>query len=68
MKPLPVCYICGDSVPLEDCKTDENGNAVHEKCYLVRVKLMRESHGRANDSTRDEPPTPEGLRTSERRE
>jgi hypothetical protein len=39
MKPLPVCYICGDPVPLEDCKTDESGNAIHEECYLVKEKL-----------------------------
>jgi hypothetical protein len=28
------CVICGKPVELERCKTDENGKAVHEKCYL----------------------------------
>jgi hypothetical protein len=26
-------------VPLETAKTDENGAAIHEQCYLLKVKL-----------------------------
>jgi hypothetical protein len=53
MRPLtvPVCYICGDPVPLEDCKTDENGHAVHEECYLVREKLKCPPHDDAEPAS-----------------
>lgn len=34
----PVCSICNSKVPLETAKTDENGRAVHEQCYLVVLK------------------------------
>jgi len=33
------CWICGGAVSLESCKADENGHAVHEVCYVARVKL-----------------------------
>jgi hypothetical protein len=35
--PPPHCAICGKPVSLETCKFDENGNAVHEDCYVGRV-------------------------------
>ena len=31
------CQICGCAVPLESANTDENGQAVHERCYLGRL-------------------------------
>lgn len=31
------CVLCGHAVELEKCKVDENGGAVHEKCYLTRM-------------------------------
>ena len=31
------CSICGNSVPLETSKTDEQGSAVHEECYVGRT-------------------------------
>jgi anti-sigma regulatory factor (Ser/Thr protein kinase) len=34
---LPACCICNSPVPLETCKTDENGQAVHEECYVLKV-------------------------------
>ncbi len=37
------CWICGKEVPLEHCKTDEHGHAVHDYCYSTRVKLEGES-------------------------
>jgi hypothetical protein len=37
--PLPLCWICGKEVYLEESKTDENGNAVHEECYTLRTQL-----------------------------
>jgi hypothetical protein len=39
------CWLCGCSVSLEDCKIDERGFPVHEKCYAAKVVLasrMRE--------------------------
>ena len=33
----PVCRICGRSVPLESAKTDGDGSAVHEACYVLLV-------------------------------
>lgn len=32
-----ICPICRKPVRLEDCKTDEDGQAVHERCYASRV-------------------------------
>jgi hypothetical protein len=31
------CAICECPVELEQCKTDENGDAVHADCYLAKV-------------------------------
>jgi hypothetical protein len=35
---LPACPICNKEVLLETAKTDENGHALHEECYLLRLK------------------------------
>lgn len=32
---LTSCAICGKSVRLELCKTNEDGDAVHEDCYIA---------------------------------
>jgi hypothetical protein len=32
-----LCFICHQPCSLEECKIDEIGNAVHEKCYAVKV-------------------------------
>ncbi len=34
---LPTCPICHKPVSIETSKTDENGHAVHEKCYVSQV-------------------------------
>jgi hypothetical protein len=39
-----LCWICGHTVELETCKTDENGMAVHENCYVLKVALAKESN------------------------
>ena len=31
------CAVCGNPVDLENCKTDERGKAVHQKCYVARI-------------------------------
>jgi hypothetical protein len=40
--PLP-CRICGKPVTVETCKTDEGGKAVHEECYVLKLKLEQAS-------------------------
>ena len=39
---LPGCCICNSPVPLETSKTDENGQAVHEECYVLKVCAVAE--------------------------
>lgn len=38
---LPRCILCGNPVLLGNSKTDENGKAVHDECYLLRMRLKR---------------------------
>ena len=38
----PVCHLCGKPVLIESAKTDDEGNTVHEMCY-VRWMLNRAS-------------------------
>jgi hypothetical protein len=33
----PACALCNQRVELETAKTDENGKAVHEECYVAYV-------------------------------
>jgi hypothetical protein len=49
-KPAPIrppfqllCPICDGSVSLESANTDEHGKAIHEDCYLLKVKLRSAS-------------------------
>ena len=37
----PHCAICEQPVNLEESKTDEHGNAVHENCYVWTVELKK---------------------------
>ena len=39
--PLPACSICNKPVQLETSKTDENGSAVHEECYVLKLTLKQ---------------------------
>jgi hypothetical protein len=34
---ITLCFICDQPCSLEECKIDEIGNAVHEKCYAIKV-------------------------------
>ena len=36
---VPRCAVCNASVNLEESKTDECGQAVHENCYIWTVEL-----------------------------
>ena len=38
---LPQCAICKEPVTLEESKTDECGQAVHENCYAWTVELRK---------------------------
>jgi hypothetical protein len=39
--PNPICDICHKPVKLETSKTNELGKAVHEGCYLLRVRAKK---------------------------
>src|SRR5215469_2239051 len=46
-----VCLICGKPVPLENAKTDADGQSVHEICYAWRLQLeqaIREGYGQTD--------------------
>ena len=40
-----LCSICFKSISLEDCKIDEDGRPVHEKCYATRALYALPSAG-----------------------
>ena len=46
----PICSICNLPVPLNDAKTDEDGNAVHENCYLIKLGVRETVSSRAKAS------------------
>jgi hypothetical protein len=54
-KPIasPLCFICNNPVELEISKTDENGHAVHERCYLLRLR-QRQATTETNTSSQYE--------------
>jgi hypothetical protein len=37
----PECFICKATVKLEESKTDESGQAVHEDCYVSNITTER---------------------------
>jgi hypothetical protein len=37
------CFLCDKPVPLDASKSDENGKAVHEECYLLKVRVREVS-------------------------
>jgi len=39
----PLCRICGKPAAVESCKTDDGGKAVHEECYVLKLKLEQAS-------------------------
>jgi hypothetical protein len=50
---VPMCSLCGEPVSLEDCKTDDGGRAVHERCYIG--SLMLAEFGPSSSTPRSEP-------------
>jgi hypothetical protein len=41
--PPLLCRICGKPLAVETCKTDDGGKAVHEECYVLKLKLEQAS-------------------------
>ena len=38
-----LCRICGQPLAVEACKTDDGGKAIHEDCYVLKLKLEQAS-------------------------
>jgi hypothetical protein len=38
---IPTCSICQRPVEVESSKTDENGKAIHEDCYVSKLSQTR---------------------------
>jgi hypothetical protein len=36
---VATCALCNSPVELETCKTDERGKAVHEECYVRKLRV-----------------------------
>ncbi len=37
----PLCSVCNKPVSLDNAKTDEDGAAIHEACYLVKIGVEK---------------------------
>jgi hypothetical protein len=35
---VPTCVLCNNPVEIETCKVDERGKAIHEECYLRKIR------------------------------
>jgi len=46
-----VCRICGKPVPVSIANSDEDGMAIHEECYVLKVKF--EQANRFEQASRD---------------
>ena len=40
----PLCSICHSPVRVNEAKTDEDGHAVHEDCYLIKLGVTKPVH------------------------
>jgi hypothetical protein len=38
-----LCRICGKPIAVETSKTDGDGQAIHEDCYVLKIKLEQAS-------------------------
>jgi hypothetical protein len=38
---VPLCCICRLPVPINEAKTDEGGDAVHEDCYVSKLGIAK---------------------------
>ena len=44
----PLCSICSQPVLLETCNTDEDGQAVHEQCYVAALSTEHPNDANKN--------------------
>ena len=58
-----LCSVCFKSVNLKDCRMDEYGRAVHEKCYAARMLYTLPSAGKPSGNS----PPPDAMRIVGRR-
>src|SRR5215472_11049585 len=61
------CWICGNAVDLQTCKTDEYGMAVHENCYVAKLALSSETNRLSNRPSRSSSHQPFVLPSPEKR-
>lgn len=38
---FPMCPLCDEPVELETTKTDEDGQTIHEECYVLKLSLKK---------------------------
>lgn len=50
--PNVICRICGKPVSIGTAKTDAAGQAIHEECFVLKVKLEQASRDEDGHSTR----------------
>jgi hypothetical protein len=62
-RPSKMCWICGSSIALEDCKVDEHGLPVHGNCYVA--KLARWKKNTSPEVDQSLPPTTTGSASDE---
>jgi hypothetical protein len=36
-----LCCLCSEPIDLRTAKTDEYGKAIHEECYVLRMRMTR---------------------------
>jgi ribosome-binding protein aMBF1 (putative translation factor) len=53
-RPSKMCWICGRTVALEDCKVDERGLPVHDNCYVAKVTRWRNTAPQVDQTVRPE--------------
>jgi len=37
LQPYPTCSVCNKPITIETSKADEQGKAVHDGCYLLKI-------------------------------
>lgn len=48
-----ICPICNEAVTLETCKINEDGQAIHEDCYVGKIRSELKQDQEKTVSTRD---------------
>jgi hypothetical protein len=39
-----LCAVCGEPMALGSAKTDEHGKAVHQECYLCKLRKAKKTN------------------------